>query len=93
MNLDERLTAAAEAVRELYPEPTPAIARLVVPLAQLDADLQILRLKREAAERIRAGLRAEYGHLLHDADADDLTHPFPDLCKGIPARLIDGGQS
>ena len=77
--------------------PTPDIARLDVPLAQLDADLQFLRLKREAAAkeaaRIRAGLRAEYGHLLHDADADATTRPFPDLCKGTPARLIDGGQS
>ncbi|MFD4921205.1 hypothetical protein ACFWNE_07775 [Streptomyces goshikiensis] len=32
--------------------PTPPIARLDVPLAQLDADLQFLRLKREAEARM-----------------------------------------
>lgn len=76
--------------------PTPDIARLDVPLHQLDADLQFLRLKREAAQqeaRIRRGLLGEYGHLLHDADPGAATRPFPDLHKGTPARLVDGGQS
>lgn len=75
--------------------PTPDIARLDVPLAQLDADLQFLRLKREAADRdarIRRGLLGEYGHLLHDADPDAVTRPFPCIDKGTSARLIDGGQ-
>ena len=76
--------------------PTPEIARLDVPLAQLDADLQFLRLKREAAAqeaRIRDGIRAEIAHLKCDADPDAFTRPFPYLGKGTPARLIDGGQS
>ncbi|MEU7066951.1 hypothetical protein [Streptomyces sp. NPDC046161] len=84
-------TSMAQA--ELPPAPTPSIARLDVPLAQLDADLQSLRLKRETAECLRAGRLAEYSHLLHDADPDASTRPFPDLSKGIPARLLDGGQS
>ncbi|MFE2850643.1 hypothetical protein ACFXJO_05845 [Streptomyces lavendulae] len=71
-------------------EPTPQIARL-------DADLQMLVLKRTAAadeaERLRQGLLAEYSHLLHDADSDAVTRPFPYLRRGISARLIDGGQS
>lgn len=66
--------------------PTPEIARL-------DADLQMLALKREAAERFRKGLLGEYGHLLHDADPGAATRPFPDLHKGVSARFLDGGQS
>lgn len=30
--------------------------------------------------------RAEYGHLLHDADPDSTVRPFPDLTKGTPWR-------
>ncbi|MFE2164817.1 hypothetical protein ACFXB3_07055 [Streptomyces sp. NPDC059447] len=74
--------------------PTPDIARLDVPLHQLDADLQFLRLKREAAEqeaRIRDGIRAEIAHLMCDADPGASTKPFPYLRKGISARR--GGQS
>ncbi|MER6778407.1 MULTISPECIES: hypothetical protein [unclassified Streptomyces] len=75
-------------------ELTPAgIARLNVPLAQLDLDLQALRLKRETEReaRIRDGIRAEMAHLKYDADPDAFTRPFPYLRKGITTRL--GGQS
>lgn len=80
--------------------PLNPIARLDVPLEQLQADLLFLRLKREAAaanaaraERERLGELAHYSHLLHDADPGATTRPFPDLCKGVAARLIDGGAS
>lgn len=49
-----------------------SIADLDVPVAVLEA-------------RLRSGRLAEYGHLLHDADPDAETKPFPDLSKG--ARL------
>jgi hypothetical protein len=35
---------------------------------------------------LRAGRRAEYGHLLHDADPDSTVPVFPDLAKG---RVVD----
>lgn len=44
-------------------------------------------------EYVKAGSHATDMHWVHDADALDKTRPFPDLCKGTPARLIDGGQS
>lgn len=61
-------------------------------VASLLRDMAVAAHALEAA-RIRLGMRAEYGHILHDADPDAFTRPFPDLCKGIPARLIDGGRS
>ncbi|MBT2467785.1 hypothetical protein J7E97_07845 [Streptomyces sp. ISL-66] len=50
--------------------PTPEIARLDVPLAELAADLQMVALKRAAAERLRAGALLEQRHQLLDLDAD-----------------------
>jgi hypothetical protein len=80
--------------------PLNPIARLDVPLERLEADLRFLQLKREAAdrdaaraERERLGELAHYSHLLHDADPGAATRPFPDLCKGVSARLIDGGKA
>lgn len=61
-------------------------------VASLLRDMAVAAHALEAA-RIRRGLLGEYGHLLHDADPNAATKPFPDLCKGTPARLIDGGQS
>lgn len=49
------------------------IDALDVPVADLEA-------------RLRAGRRAEYGHLLHDADPDSTVPTFPDLAKGL--RLV-----
>lgn len=49
------------------------IDALDVPVAALEA-------------RLRAGRRAEYGHLLHDADEDSTVPTFPDLAKG---RVVD----
>lgn len=40
----------------------------------------------------RAGDLFEYVHIKCDANADDVTRPFPYLRKGISARLIDGGK-
>ncbi|MFJ7269353.1 hypothetical protein ACIQV3_22375 [Streptomyces sp. NPDC099050] len=66
--------------------PTPDIARLDVPLAQLDADLQqMLRLKREAADRQRAGELAEQWHQMYDLDADSI--PFPGAVYGSYLQL------
>jgi hypothetical protein len=88
--LDARTAAEAEAThwRRLgLAEPDKAS------LAQLDADLQSLRLKRETEReaRIRDGIRAEMAHLKYDADPDAVTRPFPYLRKGVSARR--GGQS
>lgn len=47
--------------------PVSDIARLDVPLAQLEADLRMLRLKREAAERMRLLMVAD-----HQYDVDHL---------------------
>lgn len=70
--------------------PTSGISRLDVPLAQLDADLQeMLRLKREAAARLRAGELAEQYHQMYDLDADSI--PFPGAVYGTYLQL--GGQS
>lgn len=80
---------------------TRPIADLDVPLPTLRERMTALvaKQKRDAAvERLRlrladqphqpatAGEAAEYRHLLHDADPDSVTHPFPDLTKGQPWR-------
>lgn len=70
--------------------PVSGIARLDVPLAQLEADLQeMLRLKREAAARLRAGELAEQHHQMFDLDADSV--PFPGSAYDSYLQL--GGQS
>lgn len=51
------------------------IADLDVPTAELEA-------------RLRSGRLAEYGHLLHDADADSTVPVFPDLSKGRTDRQL-----
>ncbi|MCX4543832.1 hypothetical protein [Streptomyces sp. NBC_01565] len=101
--------------------PTPPIARLDVPPAELTPAIRKSQprppytpspeeLARQAAaaehlaqvaaeqglsleEYVRAGSHATDMHWLHDADPGARTRPFPDLRKGTPARLIDGGQS
>jgi hypothetical protein len=37
----------------------------------------------QASRPMSEGERAEFSHLLHDADPDSVTRPFPDLVKGI----------
>lgn len=66
------------------------------------AERQARYLRVEAEHAAEAGLTvddyrrrcrlSDYGHLLHDADADASTNPFPCLSKGVSARYIDGGQ-
>lgn len=57
--------------------PTPPIARLDVPLAQLDADLQFLRLKREAAERMQRLMVEDQQYDVHHLDVDS-AYVLPD---------------
>ena len=72
--------------------PTPDIARLDVPLAQLDADLALLRLKREAAARMQRLLVEDQQYDLHHLDADS-TCVLPDCqyVNYLPGPA--GGQS
>lgn len=70
--------------------PVSDIARLDVPLAQLDADLQMLRLKREAAERMRGLMVAEQKYEVQHLDADSL-YPGPDSYSVNYLQV--GGQS
>jgi hypothetical protein len=58
-------------------------------IARLDADLQMLALKRQATARFRAGELAEQRHQLLDLDADSL--PFPGAVYGT--YLNFGGAS
>lgn len=69
--------------------PTPEIARLDVPLARFDADLQFLRLKREADARFLAGRLAEQRHQYYDLDADS-AFTVPGAC--CRSYLTAGGQ-
>ncbi|OLZ72524.1 hypothetical protein AVW11_03790 [Streptomyces amritsarensis] len=62
-------------------------------LAQAVAGFKALGRKREAAERaarLQDGIRAENSHLLHDADTDAMTRPFPYMRKGTTARAASG---
>jgi hypothetical protein len=70
--------------------PTSGIARLGVPLAQLEADLQLmLRLKREAAERMRRLMVADQQYDVDHLDADS-KYPLP---GSYPvSHLRPGGQ-
>lgn len=70
--------------------PLSGTARMDVPLAQLDADLQMLRLKREAAARLRAGELAEQWHQIYDLDADS-AYTIPGAVYGSYLQL--GGAS
>lgn len=65
--------------------PTPPIARLDVPLAELHAELQSLR-----KHRLREGLLAEQRHQLYDLDADSCC-PIEGACSYPYLRT--GGQS
>jgi hypothetical protein len=56
--------------------PVSGIARLDVPLAQLDLDLQMLCLKREAAERMRLLMVADQQYDVDHLDADS-RYPLP----------------
>lgn len=72
--------------------PTPEIARVDVPLAQLDADLQFLRLKREAADRMRRLMVEDQQYDVHHLDVDS-TAVLPDcqFVSYLPGPA--GGQS
>ncbi|WP_405941563.1 hypothetical protein [Streptomyces sp. NBC_00207] len=71
--------------------PTPDIARLDVPLAQLDADLQFLRLKREAAARMKQLMVEDQQYDVHHLDADSAC-VLPD-CEYVNYLPRAGGQS
>ncbi|KOU50531.1 hypothetical protein ADK55_18455 [Streptomyces sp. WM4235] len=86
--LDVPLAQLVAALSKPYQPSPQELARQAAAeehLAQVAAGLGLT-----PEEYIAAGGRAVEAHLLHHADADDVTRPFPDLRKGIPARLIDG---
>ncbi|MEU5900658.1 hypothetical protein [Streptomyces venezuelae] len=67
-----------------------AEARRIQAQRQVDESVAKLRYllahPAEFATPAPEGLRAEYSHLLHDADADAVTRPFVDLRKGTTWR-------
>ncbi|MCX4778111.1 hypothetical protein [Streptomyces sp. NBC_01264] len=70
--------------------PASDIARLDVPLAELTADLQMIRLKRTAAERMRRLMVADQQYEVDHLDADSKC-PLP---GSYPvSHLRPGGQS
>ncbi|MFI5831007.1 hypothetical protein ACIA6C_27800 [Streptomyces sp. NPDC051578] len=89
--LVELEAAARTAPRPPYTPSPEELARRAAAAEELAAAAAVRGLSPE--EYIRLGTRAVEGHLLHHADPADTTRPFPDLSKGIPARLLDGGQS
>jgi hypothetical protein len=89
--LVELEAVARTSTRPPYSPSREELARQAAAAEHLDRMATRLGLSPE--EYIRLGGRAIEGHLLHDADPDAVTRPFPDLCKGVSARLIDGGQS
>ncbi|MFE2324656.1 hypothetical protein ACFXD5_12175 [Streptomyces sp. NPDC059385] len=89
--LNVSLQQLVAALRKPYTPSPQELARRAAAaehLAQMAAEAGLT-----PEEYIRLGERAIAGHLLHDADPGAATRPFPDLRKGTPARLIDGGQS
>ncbi|MGW6946121.1 hypothetical protein ACWGHD_04260 [Streptomyces xanthophaeus] len=70
----------------------PAIARLDVPLAQLSADLEFVRLKRETAERMKQLMVEDQQYDMHHLDADSACIlPDCQFISYLPGP--DGGQS
>lgn len=71
--------------------PSNPIARLDVPLADVEREVRVQHLLYPTADdwaRVKAthikadpGEQAEYRHLLHDADPDSTVPPFVDLTK------------
>ncbi|MCY0928368.1 hypothetical protein OTB20_19625 [Streptomyces sp. H27-H1] len=74
------------------PAPTPEIARLDVPLAELTADLQMLALKRQAAADAKAGLLEEQRLDMAYLNLDSPTYPGFEACVCIvcPIRTAGG---
>lgn len=86
---------------------SPAIAELIRPGVQPETpEERAFRLEhlinptaedwaRIEARHVKAseGVRAEYAHLLYDADPDLVTRPFPYPGESISDQLIDGGES
>lgn len=80
MSLDERLKAAAEAVREMYPDPTSPIARLDVPA--------------EVATHLHQLLdHPPLGHVEEPQPSQWYELVFDDLATAYNARRNAGGQS
>lgn len=71
--------------------PTPDIARLDVPLAQLSADLEFVRLKREAAEELKRLKVQAHQYDVSHLDADS-KYTLPGCTHSSYLTGIPGGQ-